>query len=82
MNVTLRQLNAFINVAETSSFTRASDKMHLTQSAVSGLIKELENNLEVLLFDRTTRQLSLSVVGYHLLPQARRVLNEMTVFEN
>lgn len=82
MNVTLRQLNAFINVAETSSFTRASDKMHLTQSAVSGLIKELENNLEVLLFDRTTRQLSLSVVGYHLLPQARRVLNEMTLFEN
>ena len=82
MNVTLRQLNAFINVAETGSFTRASDKMHLTQSAVSGLIKELENNLEVLLFDRTTRQLSLSVVGYHLLPQARRVLNEMTLFEN
>ncbi|WP_201538290.1 LysR family transcriptional regulator [Psychrobacter sanguinis] len=41
MNVTLRQLNAFINVAETGSFTRASDKMHLTQSAVSGLIKEL-----------------------------------------
>lgn len=82
MNITLRQLNAFINVAETGSFTRASDKMHLTQSAVSGLIKELENNLEVLLFDRTTRQLSLSVVGYHLLPQARRVLNEMTLFEN
>ncbi|WP_296201843.1 LysR family transcriptional regulator [Psychrobacter sp. UBA3962] len=82
MNITLRQLNAFINVAETGSFTRASDKMHLTQSAVSGLIKELESNLEVLLFDRTTRQLSLSVVGYHLLPQARRVLNEMTLFEN
>lgn len=82
MNVTLRQLNAFINVAETGSFTRASEKMHLTQSAVSGLIKELEINLEVLLFDRTTRQLSLSVVGYHLLPQARRVLNEMTLFEN
>lgn len=82
MNITLRQLNAFINVAETGSFTRASDKMHLTQSAVSGLIKELENNLDVLLFDRTTRQLSLSVVGHHLLPQARRVLNEMTLFEN
>ncbi|PNK59699.1 LysR family transcriptional regulator [Psychrobacter sp. FDAARGOS_221] len=82
MNVTLRQLNAFIQVAETGSFTRASDKMHLTQSAVSGLIKELENNLNVVLFDRTTRQLSLSVVGHHLLPQAKRVLNELTLFEN
>lgn len=82
MNVTLRQLNAFINVAETGSFTRASDKMHLTQSAVSGLIKELETNLNVVLFDRTTRQLSLSVVGHHLLPQARRILNEMQLFEN
>lgn len=82
MNITLRQLNAFIHVAETGSFTRASDKMHLTQSAVSGLIKELENTLNVVLFDRTTRQLSLSVVGHHLLPQARRVLNELTLFEN
>lgn len=82
MNITLRQLKAFIHVAETESFTRASDKMHLTQSAVSGLIKELETNLNVVLFDRTTRQLSLSVVGYQLLPQARRVLNEMQLFEN
>jgi len=56
--------------------------MHLTQSAVSGLIKELESSLGIVLFDRTTRQLSLSAVGRHLLPQARRVLNEMHLFEN
>ena len=56
--------------------------MHLTQSAVSGLIKELESSLSIVLFDRTTRQLSLSVVGHHLLPQARRILNEMQLFEN
>jgi DNA-binding transcriptional LysR family regulator len=56
--------------------------MYLTQSAVSGLIKELETSLGIVLFDRTTRQLSLSVVGRHLLPQARRVLNEMHLFEN
>ncbi|WP_333612948.1 LysR family transcriptional regulator, partial [Psychrobacter sp.] len=63
-------------------FTRASEQMHLTQSAVSGLIKELESSLGIVLFDRTTRQLSLSVVGHHLLPQARRILNEMQLFEN
>ena len=82
MNISIRQLIAFINVADNGSFTRASDQMHLTQSAVSGLIKELESSLGIVLFDRTTRQLSLSAVGRHLLPQARRVLNEMQLFEN
>ncbi|MGM8885391.1 LysR family transcriptional regulator [Psychrobacter sp. 1U2] len=82
MNISIRQLNAFIKVADNGSFTRASDQMYLTQSAVSGLIKELELSLGVVLFDRTTRQLSLSVVGHHLLPQARRILNEMQLFEN
>ncbi|WP_438950683.1 LysR family transcriptional regulator [Psychrobacter submarinus] len=82
MNISIRQLNAFIKVADNGSFTRASDQMYLTQSAVSGLIKELESSLGVVLFDRTTRQLSLSVVGHHLLPQARRILNEMQLFEN
>ena len=82
MNISIRQLNAFISVADNGSFTRASEQMHLTQSAVSGLIKELESNLGIVLFDRTTRQLSLSIVGHHLLPQARRILNEMQLFEN
>ena len=82
MNISIRQLNAFIKVADNGSFTRASEQMHLTQSAVSGLIKELETNLEIVLFDRTTRQLSLSTVGRNLLPQARRVLNEMHLFVN
>ncbi len=82
MNITVRQLTAFIKVADNGSFTRASDQMHLTQSAVSGLIKELESSLGIVLFDRTTRQLSLSMVGRHLLPQARRILNELQLFEN
>ena len=82
MNISIRQLTAFISVADNGSFTRASEQMHLTQSAVSGLIKELESSLGIVLFDRTTRQLSLSVVGHHLLPQARRILNEMLLFEN
>ena len=82
MNISIRQLTAFVSVADNGSFTRASEQMHLTQSAVSGLIKELESSLDIVLFDRTTRQLSLSVVGHHLLPQARRILNEMQLFEN
>ena len=78
MNITLRQLNAFLAVHKTGSFTKAAEELHLTQSALSGLIKELENNLDLRLFDRTTRQLHLSDNGKTLLPYATKVLNEMS----
>ncbi|HVL75533.1 MAG TPA: LysR family transcriptional regulator, partial [Noviherbaspirillum sp.] len=55
MNVTLRQLRAFIALARTGSFTLAADSLHVTQSALSGLIKELEQAVGVQLVDRTTR---------------------------
>lgn len=77
MNITLRQLIAFLAVHEAGSFTKAAHKLHLTQSALSGLIKELENNLDMRLFDRTTRQLEISEAGKNILPAAIRVLNEM-----
>lgn len=76
MNFTLRQLVAFVNVYKAGSFTKAAEELHLTQSALSGLVRELESNLELKLFDRTTRQLELSVAGAQLLPAALRVLNE------
>ncbi|MDO4250487.1 MAG: LysR family transcriptional regulator [Moraxella sp.] len=79
MNVTLRQLKAFVLVAEHNSFTKAAEILMLTQSALSGLIKELEQNLDIKLFDRTTRKMHLSDAGQRLLPQAKRVLNEVAV---
>lgn len=82
MSTTLRQLRAFVLVAEQNSFTKAAEALCLTQSALSGLIKELEQNLDVKLFDRTTRKLHLSDAGGRLLPQARRVLNEMAVLND
>lgn len=81
MNVTLRQLKAFVLVAEHNSFTKASEILLLTQSALSGLIKELEQNLGIKLFDRTTRKIHLSDAGERLLPQALRVLNEVAVLD-
>ena len=82
MNVTLRQLRAFVAVAEYKSFTKAADELHLTQSSLSGLIKEMEKNLDVQLFDRTTRQLYLSSAGERLLPSALRVLGELRLLGN
>lgn len=81
MNITLRQLKAFITVADYGSFTRAAETLHLTQSALSGLIKELEHNLDAKLFDRTTRQLHLSPYGSALLPQVQRIINEISVLD-
>lgn len=82
MNITLRQLKAFVTVADEGSFTQAAASLHLTQSALSGLIKDLESNWNVRLFDRTTRQLHISVVGQRLLPSARRVLNELAALSD
>lgn len=81
MNVTLRQLKAFVLVAEHNSFTKAAEILMLTQSALSGLIKELEQNLDIKLFVRTTRKMHLSDAGQRLLPQAKRVLNEVAVLD-
>ncbi len=81
MNVTLRQIKAFVLVAEHNSFTRAAEILMLTQSALSGLIKDLEQNLDIKLFDRTTRKMHLSDAGVRLLPQARRILNEVALLD-
>ncbi|MBO9352953.1 LysR family transcriptional regulator [Bordetella petrii] len=72
--VTLRQLRAFIAVLECGSFSEAADSMHLSQAALSGLVKELESRLGVRLLDRNTRSVGASVVGAAFEPLVRRVL--------
>ena len=74
MDVTLRQLRAFVAVLEAGSFSEAAKAMHLSQAALSGLIKELENRVGVRLLDRSTRSVAPSVVGEAFEPMARRVL--------
>lgn len=82
MNVSLRQLRAFVMIADCRSFTKAGDELFLTQSSLSGLIKEMEKQLDVKLFDRTTRQIHLTDAGKRLLPHARRILDEVRLFDH
>lgn len=77
MHVTLRQLRAFLTVRETGSFSEAAKAMHLSQAALSGLVKELEIRVGVRLLDRSTRNVSASVVGEAFEPMARRVLAQL-----
>lgn len=77
MNVTLRQLRAFEAVARASSFTEAAASLHVTQSALSGLIRELEDALGVRVLNRTSRRVEVSEVGALFLPLTSRVLQDL-----
>lgn len=77
MDVTLRQLRAFSAVARAGSFTGAATRLHLTQSAVSVLVGELERAFGPRLFDRTTREVRLTDAGREFLPVAEKMLADL-----
>ena len=70
----LRRLEHFVAVAEERSFTRASRRIHLVQSALSVSIRTLEAELGTSLFDRSTHHVELTDAGRALLPEARATL--------
>lgn len=72
-NLTLRQLRAFWLVAQEGNMTRAATQMHLTISALSMLVRTMEEELGVRLFERTTRRVELTEAGRHFLPTVRDV---------
>ena len=76
MNISTRQLRAFIALSEVRNFTRAASLCHLSQSAFSALIRQLEESLDVRLFDRNTRNVELTAEGQEFELSARRVLAE------
>lgn len=72
-----QSLQAFIAVAETQSFSRAAERLHLTQPAISKRIANLEQQLGVQLLDRIGRQTHLTEAGQALMPRAQKVLVEL-----
>ena len=77
IDFTSRQLRAFLLVAQHGSFSRAAGTLFITPSGVSVLIRELEVQLGVRLFDRTTRRVALTVAGAELLNAAQKSLQEL-----
>lgn len=76
MNVSTRQLQAFLAIARLGSFTRASEEIFVTQAGLSLMLKDLETQVGARLFDRTTRSVRLTPAGESLLPTARRMMSE------
>lgn len=70
----LYQLKTFAAVAEAGHLTRAADRLHLSQPAVSGQIKALEGEFEVRLFERVATGMELTPAGRELLGRAQKVL--------
>ncbi|MFD1881295.1 LysR family transcriptional regulator [Paracoccus pacificus] len=77
MNIDLEDLKAFVATAEMQSFRAASESIHLSQPALTRRIQKLEATLGVALLERTTRRVSLTVVGRDFLPRARRLLDDL-----
>ena len=71
-----QNLKAFITVANSGSFSESAEQLHLTQSAISKRIAQLEQQIGKKLFDRIARQVTLTEAGTELLPRALRILQE------
>jgi DNA-binding transcriptional LysR family regulator len=77
MNLSTRQMRAFLQVARLGNFTRAAEQAHITQAGLSILIREMEKQLGCRLFDRTTRVVTLTPSGRRLLPVVERLVTDL-----
>lgn len=77
MNLSLKQLKVFLGVANTSSFTKTAQSVHLSQAALSAIIRELETQLRCRLLERTTRTVSLTEAGRVFYPTAMKIVETL-----
>lgn len=73
------RIRSFVTVARLGNVTRASEALHLTQPAVTGHIRTMEQELGVALFQRTANRIELTKAGVALLPDAERVLSDFNL---
>lgn len=73
--ITLKHLRCFLAVADTGSFTAASARLFLTQSALTATIQQFEAQIGLRMFDRTTRRVALTQDAERFKPEAERIVN-------
>lgn len=82
MKYTLRQLEIFLAVAKYQNISRAAQSLHMSQSAASEALLNLEHSYEVKLFDRVSNKLSLNAIGKTLRKEAQSLLRQCEAFDN
>ena len=75
--ISTHQLRYFVEIAESGSFSAAAERLYIAQSALSRQIRELEQQLDTALFERTARQPRLTAAGAAFLPRARNLLQDL-----
>ena len=75
-SITLTQLTYIVAVAQTQNFVKAAKSCFISQPTLSMQIQKLENELEVILFDRSKKPVELTLIGEKVIEQAQRVLQE------
>ena len=80
-NVDLRRLRYFVAVAEERHFGRAAARLHMSTPPLSQRIRELEDELGLTLFERTSRSVELTAAGERLLGEARSVMSSLDRFK-
>lgn len=80
--ITLKQLAVFVSIYQTGSTSRASEEMHLSQSAVSSALTELESRLQMPLFERVGRRLNQHPNAHPIYIQAQAILGQSLTLEH
>ncbi len=78
MKIDILGVQAFVAIADRGGFQNAADALSVTQTAITQRLRKLEDYLGVALFERTTRSVALTHIGRAFLPQARRLLGELS----
>ena len=80
--ITLKQLAVFVSIYQTGSTSRASEELHLSQSAVSSALTELESRLQMPLFERVSRRLNQHPNAHPIYIQAQAILGQSLTLEH
>lgn len=80
--MTLQQLKYVVAVAETGTITEAADKLYISQPSLTNAIHELEKEMQIQIFNRTNKGISLSREGEDFLGYARQVLEQASILED
>ena len=78
----LYQIRSFVTIAETGQLTRAAEKLHISQPALSAQLKALEDELELTLFERTSNGMKLTAAGKQMLDKADKILSVAQALHN